>query len=239
MAAWQSVAARGSGAGRGVTTWPPRGAAQGAVLAPSRALWTSFLERLRAWVRAEAGAGRLLPWVPVAFGAGIALYFTASREPVLSVSIVTAAAFCLAAFLLRRSRFFRRRRHGHGHCGGICHRDHQDQPRIAHSVLARPLFGVADRLCRDPRHQGKNRSLRAARDRDGGAAPVDQARARAAVGQKGHCARGRRLCRTEGTPAAAARAVAARRLRLLARSVLSGHRWLRFCDGRDQGGRTA
>jgi hypothetical protein len=40
-------------------TWPPRGAAQGAVLAPSGADWASFLERLRAWVRAEAGAGGL------------------------------------------------------------------------------------------------------------------------------------------------------------------------------------
>jgi competence protein ComEC len=36
---------------------------------------------LRAWICAEAGAGRLLPWVPVAFGTGIALYFTADREP--------------------------------------------------------------------------------------------------------------------------------------------------------------
>jgi len=87
-------------------TWPPRGAAQGAVLEPSGAAWSSFLERLQASVRAEAGAGRLLPWVPVAFGAGIALYFTAAREPVLSVSIATAVALCTAAFLLRRSRFF-------------------------------------------------------------------------------------------------------------------------------------
>jgi competence protein ComEC len=65
-------------------TWPPRGAAQGAISAPSPSrAWSSLLERLRAWVRTEAGAGRLLPWVPIAFGAGIALYFTASHEPVV------------------------------------------------------------------------------------------------------------------------------------------------------------
>src|ERR1700753_47712 len=88
-------------------TWPPRGATQGAVSAPSPSRpCSSFLDRLRAWVRAEAGAGRLLPWVPIAFGAGIALYFTAPREPALAVTIVAAVACCIVAFLARRGRFF-------------------------------------------------------------------------------------------------------------------------------------
>ncbi len=43
---------------------------------------TSFAAKLREWIAAEAGAGRLLPWVPVAFGVGIAVYFTADHEPV-------------------------------------------------------------------------------------------------------------------------------------------------------------
>jgi len=99
------------GAAGGIAgVWPPRGAAQGAaqgaLLGPSGAAWSAFLERLRALVRAEAGAGRLLPWVPVAFGTGIALYFAASSEPVLWVSVATAVGFCVAAFLLRRGRFF-------------------------------------------------------------------------------------------------------------------------------------
>jgi len=77
---------------------PPRGA-------PKRGRSHHRAARtLRAWVRTEAGTGRLLPAVPVAFGSGIALYFTASHEPVLSVSI--GGAFCAAAFQLRRSRFF-------------------------------------------------------------------------------------------------------------------------------------
>src|SRR5215472_12259178 len=88
-------------------TWPPRGSAQAGGFAPAGVpLWASFAERLKAWARAEAGAGRLLPWVPVAFGSGIALYFTATREPVLSVAFVTAAACCIAAVLTRRTRFF-------------------------------------------------------------------------------------------------------------------------------------
>ncbi|HEY0303130.1 MAG TPA: ComEC/Rec2 family competence protein, partial [Rhizomicrobium sp.] len=33
------------------------------------------------WLAAEVAPGRLLPWLPVAFGTGIALYFAAEREP--------------------------------------------------------------------------------------------------------------------------------------------------------------
>ena len=68
-----------SGRKRGYAgTWPPRAAAPIGGLAPSRpAFWPPLIETLRAWARAEAGAGRLLPWVPVAFGTGIAFYFAA------------------------------------------------------------------------------------------------------------------------------------------------------------------
>jgi competence protein ComEC len=51
---------------------------------------------------AEVGAGRLLPWLAVAFGAGIVLYFTAEHEPALwAVSAATGAGI-IAAVLLRR-----------------------------------------------------------------------------------------------------------------------------------------
>src|SRR4051812_10909456 len=82
-------------------TWPPREAARAGGIAPSGVdAWSSFIGKLRAWLAAEAGAGRLLPWVPVAFGAGIACYFTADHEPVASVATVAAVGFCIAAFLL-------------------------------------------------------------------------------------------------------------------------------------------
>jgi len=89
-------------------TWPPRAAAaQAGGYAPSdfRA-WLSLVETLRGWARAETGAGRLLPWVPVAFGTGIAFYFAADHEPVLAAAAVIAITLCAAAFLLRRHKVF-------------------------------------------------------------------------------------------------------------------------------------
>src|ERR1700753_2842603 len=89
-------------AGAVAGVWPARGATQAGGLAPSGFVaWPAFTETLRAWARAEAGAGRLFPWVPVAFGTGIALYFTAPREPALAVTIVAAVACCIVAFLAR------------------------------------------------------------------------------------------------------------------------------------------
>jgi competence protein ComEC len=80
---------------------------QAGVFAPSGfGAWSNFIDRLREWVRAEAGAGRLLPWVPIAFGSGIAFYFAADHEPVLPVAAITAIGLCAAAFLLRRHRIF-------------------------------------------------------------------------------------------------------------------------------------
>ena len=99
--------------GRGIAggvagTWPPSGAAQPVrgLTPPGFAAWAPHIARLREWARAEAGAGRLLPWVAVAFGIGIALYFTASHEPVLSVAVTAAATGAVAAFAMRRSAFF-------------------------------------------------------------------------------------------------------------------------------------
>src|SRR3954449_3124490 len=86
--------------------WPPRDAGQAGALAVSSAAGPPLAARLKAWLRAEAGAGRLLPWVPVAFGAGIALYFSADHEPVLWVTVIAAGALCAVAVLLRRHRLF-------------------------------------------------------------------------------------------------------------------------------------
>src|SRR5690242_11642937 len=88
-------------------TWPTGKATQAGGLAPAGFdAWSSFVAKLRGWLRAEAGAGRLLPWVPVAFGTGIAFYFTADREPVLWVAVAIAGLSCLACWLLRRHRLF-------------------------------------------------------------------------------------------------------------------------------------
>jgi competence protein ComEC len=36
---------------------------------------------LQRWFARDIAAGRLLPWIPIAFGLGIVCYFTADREP--------------------------------------------------------------------------------------------------------------------------------------------------------------
>jgi len=138
------MAERGRARTQGVAgTWPPREAAQAGGIAPSGfASWSSLVDRLRTWVRAEAGAGRLLPWVPVAFGTGIALYFTADHEPVLSVAAVTAIGLCAAAFLLRRHRMFPAAVMIAAMASGFAVATFKTS-RIAHGVLARPMYAMS------------------------------------------------------------------------------------------------
>ena len=139
------MAERGRAPGRtqGIAgTWPPREAARAGGFAPSGFAWSSFAEKLRTWIRAEAGAGRLLPWVPVAFGTGIAFYFAADHEPVLPVAAVTATALCVVAFLLRRQKMFPIAVMIAAMSAGFAIATWKTA-RIAHGVLARPMFGVS------------------------------------------------------------------------------------------------
>ncbi len=124
-------------------TWPPREAAWagGAVPAGFDA-WSSFIEKLRAWTVAEAGAGRLLPWVPVAFGAGIAFYFTADHEPVAWVTAGAAAILSIAPFLLRRHKSFPVAVMIAAMAAGFAVATWKTAI-IAHGVLARPMFSVS------------------------------------------------------------------------------------------------
>lgn len=88
-------------------TWPTGGAAPVAADGAVRAgLVASGVAWLRGAVRAEAGPGRLAPWLPVAFGAGIALYFAAAHEPVGWVAVATAMVLAGLAVLVRRRRAF-------------------------------------------------------------------------------------------------------------------------------------
>src|SRR6202789_3977868 len=123
-------------------TWPPREAARAGGLAPSGFdAWSAFTSKLREWILAEAGAGRLLPWVPIAFGTGIAFYFAADHEPVASVAAVTATVFCLAAFLLRRQKAFPVAVMIAAIAAGFATATLRTA-WIGHGVLARPLYGV-------------------------------------------------------------------------------------------------
>ncbi len=72
------------------TTWRP-------AAGPSRPLWAwpdglaglarPIGERLRAWALADVAPGRLVPWLAIAFGVGIIIYFTADREPELWAAV--------------------------------------------------------------------------------------------------------------------------------------------------------
>ena len=54
------------------------------------------------WVLAELAPGRLMPWLPIAFGFGIVAYFTADREPAWWAAITAALAALTTAILARR-----------------------------------------------------------------------------------------------------------------------------------------
>jgi len=98
------LAERGRARGR-IAAWPDGIASARRHVARWPALIRQFaaryIEALRAWGVAEIAPGRLLPWLPVAFGFGIALYFTAEREPAVWAGAGAAAALALAAVLVR------------------------------------------------------------------------------------------------------------------------------------------
>jgi competence protein ComEC len=60
-----------------------------------------FARHLQEWAIADTGPGRLVPWLPVAFGLGIAFYFSAQREPVWWAGLSVAIAAATSAIALR------------------------------------------------------------------------------------------------------------------------------------------
>src|SRR5690606_36846848 len=71
--------------------------------------WSSRAERWRALVvflkeaaALDFGPGRLFPWMPVAFGLGIALYFGAEREPSWVAAVGAFGLLALATACARR-----------------------------------------------------------------------------------------------------------------------------------------
>jgi competence protein ComEC len=123
-------------------TWRPQSGVRTGGFTAGFDIWSGPLEKLREWVRAEAGPGRLLPWFPVAFGTGIAFYFTASHEPVLPVAVVTALGLAIAAFLLRRTKFFVAAVMVAGVAAGFATATFRTA-HVAHEVLTRPAYSVS------------------------------------------------------------------------------------------------
>jgi competence protein ComEC len=99
----------GQGRAQGqVGTWPRPGIAGAAApwLVPVTGLAGPLAAKLREWAAVEVAPGRLMPWLPVAFGTGIACYFTAEREPVWWVAAALAAGVTAIAVLLRTRASF-------------------------------------------------------------------------------------------------------------------------------------
>ncbi|WP_424631701.1 ComEC/Rec2 family competence protein [Bradyrhizobium sp. SYSU BS000235] len=126
-----------------VTTWPTHNPVLPVSAGPSGlSLWSHVGSALSTWVRAETGPGRVLPWVPIAFGAGIAAYFAAEREPVPSVTAAVAIALCGAAYLARKHRAFAVMVLAAAVAAGFATATLRTA-RVAHEVLAAPAFSVA------------------------------------------------------------------------------------------------
>ena len=81
------------GARRRAAVWLPDGLTERA---------NGLRQALSQWLAAEVAPGRLLPWLPVAFGAGIALYFAADREPAWWAAVALALTTIAVAVVARR-----------------------------------------------------------------------------------------------------------------------------------------
>jgi len=80
----------------------------GLLLPEGLGLFAQRSRRLLAeWAAAEAAPGRLMPWLPVAFGTGVILYFTAEQEPAWwAAAPLALGAIALAALLRHRAVAF-------------------------------------------------------------------------------------------------------------------------------------
>jgi competence protein ComEC len=104
---------------------------------------TAATQRLHNWIIADTGPGHLLPWLPIAFGFGIALYFTAGHEPAWWAGSGLAAV-CSAVAVLARARpiAFPIALACTAIAGGFAVATFTTM-RVAHPVLARPAGNVA------------------------------------------------------------------------------------------------
>jgi competence protein ComEC len=85
--------------------WPPVRAAAlfPVVQVPGLGRFTNWLTHaLRTALAGEVAPGRLVPWLPIAFGLGVAIYFAAEREPSWIAATLLAIAAAVVAILTRR-----------------------------------------------------------------------------------------------------------------------------------------
>lgn len=101
------------------------------------------LATLATLIAAERGPGRLLPWLAIAFGAGIAVYFTATHEPVWWVAALTALVLCGIAYRVRaHARVFAATALGAAMLCGFAIASIK-AVLVAHPVLTRTAYSVS------------------------------------------------------------------------------------------------
>jgi competence protein ComEC len=144
MADWGRGQSQGQGKGR-VGTWDLAERRRRALA------WTGALpdfggavtKRLHDWIVADTGPGRLLPWLPIAFGLGIAVYFTADREPAWWAGLGLALACCAIAFAVRhRPVTFPAALAVAAACAGFAGATLKTA-QVAHPILLRPVGSAA------------------------------------------------------------------------------------------------
>jgi competence protein ComEC len=95
------------------------------------------------WAAAEVAPGRLMPWLPVAFGFGIVAYFTADREPAWWATSTLALVGIAVTFLTRRRPIGFPLALGFAACAFGLAVATLHTVRIAHPILQFPLSSVS------------------------------------------------------------------------------------------------
>ena len=192
-------------------------------------------KRLSEWALTEVAPGRLMPWLPVAFGFGIVGYFTAEREPAWWAATALAAASIAVAVLARRRPIGFPLALGFAAIAAGFATATLKTARVAHPVLQVPAASVQITGFVEVREERERSDRMVVQVRQIEGRRLDRkARPRARCRAQGDGARCRQIRRVQGASVAAARAVAAGRLRLRARHVFPGHRRLRLCARQDQ-----
>jgi competence protein ComEC len=99
-------------------------------------------ERVHAWVTVEVGPGRLVPWLAIAFGCGIAIYFAVDREPAPWAAGLLLAATVAATVLARRRPFAFPLALGAAALAAGLATATTKRAIIAHPVLSAPVWNV-------------------------------------------------------------------------------------------------
>lgn len=124
-----------------VRTWPETGGRAGYIPGDLAEYVARFRELARRTVAAEAARQQLLPWIAIAFGIGVAVYFAAPREPVVWVVAPVATLAWIVAVALRRSRAFAALALAAALMSGFAVATIKTA-RIAHPILGEPVMFV-------------------------------------------------------------------------------------------------